>query len=86
MTKQTETKYRIRNWPEHNRALVNRGSLIIWFSDEAIAKWLEPYYGNRGRPKFYSDEAILCALMIKAVCQLLSAKADSLGMRLQSIF
>lgn len=70
MTKQTETKYRIRNWPEYNKALVNRGSITIWFSDEAIARWIEPHCGDRGRPKLYSDEAILCALMIKAVYKL----------------
>ena len=70
MTNQTEKKYQIRNWPEYNRALVNRGSLTIWVTDEVIAKWIEPCCGKRGRPKFYSDEAILCALMIKAVYKL----------------
>ena len=36
MTKQTNTKYRIRNWSEYNKALVNRGSLTIWFSDRLL--------------------------------------------------
>ena len=27
-------KYRIRNWHEYNRSLVNRGSITFWF-DEA---------------------------------------------------
>lgn len=70
MTKQTEKKYRIRNWGKYNRALVNRGSLTIWFSETSIKGWLEEGVSKRGRPKLYSDEAILCALMIKAVYRL----------------
>ena len=70
MTKQTKTKYQIRNWSEYNKALVNRGSITIWFSDAAIQGWLEDSSKKRGRQKFYSDEAILCALMIKAVYKL----------------
>ncbi len=70
MTKQTETKYRIRNWSQYNKALVNRGSLTIWFSNSSIEKWLASNHKGRGRPKIYSDEAILCALIIKAVYRL----------------
>ncbi len=25
-----KTKYRVRNWPEYDRALVRRGDLTIW--------------------------------------------------------
>lgn len=70
MTKQTNTKYRIRNWSEYNKALVNRGSLTIWFSETAIKGWLAHNPKGRGRPKIYSDEAILCALIVKAVYRL----------------
>jgi hypothetical protein len=27
---QTEPAYRIRNWAEYNKALIQRGSIIIW--------------------------------------------------------
>lgn len=70
MTKQTNTKYHIRNWSEYNRALINRGSLTIWFSKESLEKWNAEPTSQRGRPKIYSDEAIVCALMIKAVYKL----------------
>lgn len=66
----SQTKYIIRNWSQYNRALVQRGSITIWFSPEAIEKWLAEKEGKRGRPKKYSDDAILCALMIKAVYHL----------------
>ena len=32
-------KYRVTNWREYEAALRNRGSLTIWFTDEAIASW-----------------------------------------------
>lgn len=67
MTQQTTAKYRIRNWREYNKALVQRGSLTIWFSPEAVEGWLAEKKGKRGRPQLYSNEAILCALMLKAV-------------------
>jgi hypothetical protein len=70
MTNQTNKKYRIRNWSEYNKALVNRGSLTIWFSNESLEKWNAEPSPHRGRPRVYSDEAILCALMIKAVYKL----------------
>jgi hypothetical protein len=60
--------YRIRNWSEYNKALVQRGSITLWFSDEAIKGWQEnKRTGKRGRPRVYSNDAILCALMIRAV-------------------
>ena len=61
-------KYRIRNWLEYNRSLKNRGSITFWFSEEVTQKW----YSNKPsispcRPHFSSDDAILCALMVRAV-------------------
>nr|NGY94737.1 hypothetical protein [Neochlamydia sp. AcF84]NGY95715.1 hypothetical protein [Neochlamydia sp. AcF84] len=33
--------YRIRNWSEYNKALEQRGSITLWFSDETIKGWRE---------------------------------------------
>jgi hypothetical protein len=64
-------KYRIRNWREYNQSLVNRGSITFWFSDETIKKWHSSERSNKpGRPMIYSDDAIRCGLMIKAVFRL----------------
>jgi hypothetical protein len=62
--------YRIRNWPEYNRSLVNRGNVNLWISDDALEKWVLPNVGDRGRPRMYSSEVILCALMLKAIYHL----------------
>ena len=61
-------KYRIRNWGKYNQSLKNRGSITFWFSPEVTKKWYfkGPLKG-KGRPKLYSDDAILCALMIRSV-------------------
>jgi hypothetical protein len=61
----------IRNWSEYNKALVQRGSITLWFSNEAIKAWRETNRtGKKGRPKTYSDEAILSMLMIRAIFHL----------------
>ena len=59
-------KYKIRNWSQYNTALVNRGSITLWFTEEVIAKWRHAgHTGKKGRPKEYSDDAILCILLIR---------------------
>lgn len=63
--------YRIRNWSEYNKALVNRGSLTVWFDAESIAAWHNTdLTGKRGRPVLYSDLAIQCCLTLKMVFKL----------------
>ena len=67
MTSKKDT-YRTRNWKDYNRSLVNRGSITFWFSEDAIAKWHSvERTGKPGRPETYSDDAMRCGLMIKAV-------------------
>lgn len=63
-------KYRIRNWKEYNRSLIQRGSITVWFSEDAIGKWQAAPTGKRGRPATYSNEAILTALLIRFVFHL----------------
>jgi hypothetical protein len=68
MIQKKKDKYRIRNWKEYNRSLVNRGSITFWFEEKATEKWYSTERTNKpGRPETYSDDAIRCGLMIKAV-------------------
>jgi len=63
--------YRVRNWRDYNKALLNRGSLTVWFDEKSIKEWHSPEEtGKRGRPKKYTDVAILCSLTLKSVFQL----------------
>lgn len=69
--KNTKRQYRIRNWTHYNKALVRRGSLTLWFDEEAIDFWLNhDKSGRRGRPRTYADACVLCMLTVKAVYQL----------------
>lgn len=63
--------YRIKNWSQYNKSLIQRGSINFWFSEESIKKWKSTSHtGEKGRPQEYSDDAILCALLIRIVYHL----------------
>ncbi len=34
-----KAKYRVTNWPDYDAALVRRGSLTLWVTEEAVAAW-----------------------------------------------
>ncbi len=69
--KKTKRTYRLRNWTEYNKALVRRGSLTLWVSDEIIAQWRETKRtGKRGAPRAYTDTAILCMATLEEVYHL----------------
>ena len=80
-------KYRVTNWPDYDAALVRRGALTVWFTDEAIAAWRAPATGRRGGQPIYSALAIETALTIRLVFHqplrqtegLLRSIADVLG-------
>lgn len=63
-------KYHIRNWKSYNKSLIQRGSISIWFSQDAIDRWHATPTEKQGRPPKYSDDAILTALLIRAVFHL----------------
>jgi hypothetical protein len=61
----------VTNWPEYDRALVQRGSLTIWFDEEFLReRWRPAPTGRRGAPFQYSDIAIQTLLTLKAVFDL----------------
>ena len=66
-------RYRVRNWKEYNRSLVNRGRITLWFDEKSIANWYENKRSKtkkRGRPRTYTDIAVQCLLLIKVVFSL----------------
>lgn len=64
-------QYKIRNWRDYTQALVNRGSIILWFDEELIKQWyVTEKTEKRGRPKKYSDIAIQAALIIREIFRL----------------
>ncbi len=69
--KPAKAKYRLCNWREYNAALIQRGSLTVWVSEEALTAWHDDTYtGRRGAPRPYSDTAMLCMAWVSAVYRL----------------
>ncbi len=63
-----KAKYRIRNWSDYNRSLVERGSLTFWISEELLANWIvTEKSGERGRAPHYTAAAIVAMASLKFV-------------------
>jgi hypothetical protein len=63
MTKQI---FRVRNWGEYNKALVNRGSITLWFPENFEKNWCyRSPVKLRGGQKKYSDMAITLCLIFR---------------------
>jgi IS5 family transposase len=66
--KRTKRTYRLRNWSQYNKALVERGSLTVWVSEEVLSAWHNTARtGKRGKPADYTDTAILCMATLEEV-------------------
>lgn len=85
-------KYRLRNWAEYEEGLKNRGSLTIWFTEDAIKSWVpDNVTKKRGGQVKYSDLAIETALQVRSVYGLplrqsegfLTSIADLMGLDIE---
>jgi len=67
-----KVQYKVRNWAEYNKSLIQRGSLTVWIDEEVLDNWHPepPEQRVRGGQVRYSDQAIECLLMLKAVFRL----------------
>jgi IS5 family transposase len=65
-----KTKYRVANWAEYERGLIQRGDITLWLSPEAVSKWKPRGLGKRGGQRKYSDLAIETALTLRLVFHL----------------
>jgi hypothetical protein len=64
--------------PAYDASLRQRGSLTIWFTEEAIAAWAAEPRTTRGGQPWYSPLAILTALTLRAVFRLAYRQAEGL--------
>lgn len=65
-----KTLYRVKNWSEYDQALVQRGSITFWISDDFEKTWMHTGEKQRGSQFDYSDQAILVMLTVKEVFHL----------------
>ena len=73
-----KTKYRVSNWCEYDRALVQRGDITLWISEDAIASWKPAPTGLRGAQRKFSNHAIQTALVLRLVFKLPLRQAEGL--------
>src|SRR3954449_4093693 len=73
-----EQTRKVTNWRDYDESLRRRGSLTVWFSDEAVEAWEAERRTSRGGQPEYSDLAILTALTFKAVFRLAYRQPEGL--------
>ncbi len=71
-------RHRVTNWREYDASLRNRGSLTIWFTEEALAGWKAQPRTTPGGQRHYSDLAIETALTLRAVFRLALRQSEGL--------
>src|SRR4051812_41281644 len=71
-------QHKVTNWPAYDASLRQRGSLTVWFTDEAIAAWKAEPRTTRGGQPWYSELAILTALTLRAVFRLALRQTEGL--------
>ena len=65
-----KTLYRVKNWSEYDRALLQRGSITFWLSDDFEKSWKHVGEKQRGNQFEYSVQAITIMLTVKNVFHL----------------
>jgi hypothetical protein len=82
MPKQTKPRprqkalYRVKNWSDYDKALVQRGSITFWLSEGFEKNWLYAGEKQRGSQFDYSDQAIGIILMVKEVFHLTNRQSE----------
>jgi hypothetical protein len=71
-------KHRVTNWRDYDAALRSRGSLTIWFTEEALEGWKAQPRMTRGGQPLYSNLAIETALTLRAVFRLALRQSEEL--------
>ena len=71
-------KHRVTNWAVYDAGLRARGSLIVWFTPEAVAAWAAAPRTTRGGQPSYSDLAIATALTLRTVFRLALRQTEGL--------
>jgi hypothetical protein len=69
---------KVTNWPAYDASLRQRGSLTVWFTEEAVDAWAAEPRTTRGGQPWYSALAILTALTLRAVFRLAYRQTEGL--------
>ena len=73
-----KAKYIVTNWPQYETGLKQRGSLTLWLTPEAIARWKASARTSPGGQARYSDLAIQTCLMLRTAFRIPLLQAEGL--------
>ncbi len=82
MPKQKKTQsrpkplYRVKNWLDYDKALVQRGSITFWLTGDFEKEWRHTGEKQRGSQFDYSGQAILVMLTMKEVFHLTNRQTE----------
>jgi hypothetical protein len=62
-----KARYKVTNWRDYEAGLRKRGSLTIWFSEDAVEAWRAAPRTTPGGQARYSDLAIETSLILRTV-------------------
>ena len=71
-------RHTVTNWADYEASLRQRGSLTVWFTEEAIAAWAAAPRTTCGGQPWYSLLAILTTLTLRAVFRLAFRQTEGL--------
>src|SRR5919206_2806585 len=69
---------KVTNWRDYDASLRQRGSLTVWFTEEAIEGWRAAPRTTAGGQAWYSPLAILTALTLRGVFRLALRQTEGL--------
>jgi hypothetical protein len=71
-------QYRVRNWRDYEAGLRQRGSLTIWFTEDAVAAWRAAARTTPGGQGRYSALAIETSVTLRIVFHLALRQTEGL--------
>src|ERR671932_1147208 len=74
--KRFRAQYRVRNWPQYDAGLKQRGDLTLWLDEAVIAGWHAPRRTTPGGQASYSNLAIELVLTLRLVFHLALRQAE----------
>lgn len=64
-TTTAKKQYKVTNWSAYNQGLINRGSITLWYDEDAKDKWFHNGEATRGGQRIYSDFCIETVLKLR---------------------
>jgi hypothetical protein len=65
--KGSKKRYKIRNWPEYNEMLKQRGAIEVWVDESVLEDWYAKPTLKQGAQRVYTDRAIILTLQFGKV-------------------